>query len=473
MVNKYPWQQGVSLLVLTTVLSGCAAFGPDHTPANLLTPAQLSLPATQGKMPEAGWWQQLNDPTLNNLIDTAIARSPSLQLAQDRLQQARGVLGLNKSALGPQVDFAAQADRERYSPNNEIFALLNGAFVNSYSLTLNASWEFDFWGKNRAAVRSALGEVRAAALEAQQAQLVLTQAIIAQYTTLQVQQQQSQVTQKRIQLAETRLALVKARVSAGLLSPDNSFRVQSGLAALNEQLDGLKGDIQRSHHALAALTGQGPSALDSLVASPLGDTPPMEDARVTLDLLGRRPDIASQRAQVEAMEENVNVAKAEFYPNIGISAFAGVNSGEIDSLFYHSSRIVDVQPALTLPIFHSGQLQSNLSVQRSRYDQAVDNYNQTVLNGLKEAADAVSSEQQAIVQLQQARAGYLANKKSADAMVLRLKAGVVSKLDVLDSQDAAQSGHSSELNALASQRLAWAKLNTALGGGLSVSQNSR
>jgi NodT family efflux transporter outer membrane factor (OMF) lipoprotein len=475
MVNKYPWQQGVSLLVLTTVLSGCAAFGPDHTPANLLTPAQLSLPATQGKMPEAGWWQQLNDPTLNKLIDTAVARSPSLQQAQNRLNEAKGELGLSESHLGPQVNLSATDDRQLYSANGIFGAepAFAGHYINDYTLTLNASWEIDFWGKNRAQIKAALGEMRAAMLETQQAQLVLTQAVIGQYTAIQLQQQQLQINQARIRLADTRIQLMKARVSAGILSADTVFQVQTARAALEAQNASIKGDIQRSRHALAALTGQTPTALDTLTVPDLAPAPEMDGARLSLDLLGRRPDIASQRAQVESMAETVTAAKAAFYPNISISAFAGVNSLAYGTLFQHASRIADFQPALTLPIFNSGELRSNLHVQQARYDQAVNSYNQSILDGLRDAADAMTGEQQAKAQLQQANLGYRASTRSADAMTLRLKAGMVNKLDVLDSQDAVLAQRSTELNAVANQRLAWAKLNTALGGGELASPTTR
>lgn len=472
-MKRQPWQQGLSLLVLTTLLGGCAGFGPNRTPATLLSAEQLALPDQPGKVPAQSWWHQLHDAQLNQLVETALAHSPSLQLAQDRLSEARNAVGLSESQLGPQVDLNAVKDRQRYSSNGIMPAPIGGNFYNSYTLSLNARWEIDFWGKNRAQVRAALGSMRAAELEAQQARLVLTQAVIAQYTVLQRQFQQQQINQQRIQLASSRIRLMQARVSAGLLSADTVQQAEMAIAGLQAQNAAINGDMQRARHALAALTGQAPTALDSLAPASLGETPRINQAALTADLLGRRPDIASQRARVEAMEETVKSAKAEFYPNISLSGLVGVNSLQYGTLFDHASRIVDFAPAISLPIFHSGQLQSNLKREQSRYDQAVDGYNQSVLDGLKDAADALTGQQQANAQLTQARHGFDASKKAADAMQLRLRAGMVSKLEALDSLDTALSQRSNQLEAQAGARLAWANLNTALGGGISTSPAPR
>ncbi|TDR80738.1 efflux transporter outer membrane subunit [Paludibacterium purpuratum] len=472
-MNRHPWQQGISLLVLTSLLSACASFGPERTPSTPLNAQQLALSEDTSQAPQAGWWRQLHDDQLNALIDQALAHSPSLKLAADRLGEARAAVGLNESTLGPQVNLNAVKDRQLYSVNGLFPPPIGGNYYNSYTLSLNAAWELDFWGKNRARVKAALGQARAAAYEGQQAQLALTQAVIGQYTALQREFAQIRVNQSRIQLAQTRLLLMRARVSAGLLSADNLHTVEQGIAGLQAQNAGIQGDIQRTRHALAALTGQNPSALDNLTPHALGDAPSVNEARLTADLLGRRPDIASQREQVASMEENIKVARAQFYPDVSISGLIGLNSLEYGKLFQSNSKIVDFQPAISLPIFHSGQLRANLRVEQARYDQAVDSYNQAVLNGLKEAADALTGQQQANTQLADSRRGFDASRKLANAMLLRLKAGMVGKLEVLDSQDNQLAEEGAHLDAQAAARLAWANLNTAMGGGMTANPATR
>lgn len=475
-MNRHPWQQRVSLLVLTTMLSACAGFGPDHKPATVLSPKELALSESDSRGPRAGWWRQLRDARLDTLIERALADAPSMQLARHRLDEARAAIGLTESQSGPQVDLNARADRERYSANGMYQAFgqqFGGLFINNYTLSLNAAWDLDLWGKNRAQARAALGQAQAAAFEEQQARLALTQAVIAQYTALQLQLQQQDINRTRIGLADSRIQLMRARVNAGLLSADSLHQVEQAVAALEAQNAAIHGNIQRARHALAALTGQQPGALDGFLPARLNDTPAPDAERLTANLLGRRPDIAGRRALVEAMSENVNAARADFYPDISITGLIGVNSVSYSNLFERSSRVLGIAPAVSLPIFHSGQLQSNLRIAQSRYDQAVDSYNQAVLDGLKDAADALSGQRQASAQLSQARQGYDASRKGADAMMLRLKAGLVGKLDVLDSLDNKLAQQSKQLDAQANARLAWASLNTAMGGGLIAGQAPR
>ncbi|MTD33297.1 TolC family protein [Paludibacterium denitrificans] len=127
----------------------------------------------------------MQDPTLNQLVEQALANSPSMKMADSRLRQARSIVGLNESTLGPQVDANASRSRERYSLYGILPPPLAGSYQNLYTLSLNANWEIDFWGKNRAEVAAALGNQRAVAYEGEQTRLVLTQAVIAQYTGLQ------------------------------------------------------------------------------------------------------------------------------------------------------------------------------------------------------------------------------------------------------------------------------------------------
>lgn len=467
-MNRHTWQPGLGLLVLTSLLSACASFGPEHKPATMLSAQQLSLSDAKSHAPQFGWWRALNDPQLNALIDRALDSSPSMQQARDRLAEARSAVGLADSNLGPQVSFSAETDRQRYSATGLFGALVGNEYISSYSVGLNASWDLDLWGKNRAQVESALGETRAATYQARQTALVLTQSIVSQYTALQRQLQQQDIIHARIALADSRLQLMRARVSAGLLSADTLHQVEQGIAGLKSQDAEIRADVQRARHALAALSGQTPDALNGLVPSPLAAAPKVEEAKITANLLGQRPDIAGERAQVESLSGDVKAAKAEFYPDINISALYGVNTILSSHLFDYSSRVPYASAAFTLPIFSSGKLQSNLRREQSRYDQAVDAYNQSVLNGLKEAADALSTQQQAASQLADAQRGFDASKKTAQAMQLRLRAGMASKLDALDSMDNQLAQQSRQLDAQASAQLAWSSLNIALGGGMNA-----
>lgn len=472
-MNKPNWQQTAGVLMLTAMLGGCASFGEEATPARPLTAAQLQLGSNTASQVGHRWWQQLNDPVLDQLIDTAMQQSPSLKAADARLREARSAIGMAQSKDGVQVSADASLDRERYSLYGLFPSPIGGNYYGVYTLSLGASWEIDFWGKNRAAVKAAIGNQQAVALEAQQARLVITQAIIAQYTSLQRLLQQAQLLQAHQQLAQSQLALTQARVSAGLLPGDSLRQAEIRLKQLSQQSSMLADQADHARHALAALTGQPPNALANLTPAALKPAPAMPEAALTLDILSQRPDIVAQRARVEAMNESVKAARAEFYPNVSLSAFAGQSALETSDLFRASSKVVGITPAIHLPIFTAGALQANLASTRARYDIAVENYNQTVLDALRDAADSLSTWQKTASQLSDARQATQLSRKASDSTVLRFKAGLVDKLAVLQAQEADLNQQAGKIDATAANRMAWANLNTALGGGFATSETTQ
>ncbi|MEJ8673348.1 efflux transporter outer membrane subunit [Chromobacterium amazonense] len=469
-MNKKSWPQTAGALLLSAMIGGCASFGPDVTPEQALSAEQLKLAAPGKQSVSTDWWRQLNDPALNRLVEATLQDAPSLKLAAARLRQARAAVGIVESKDGPQLDATANAVDLHYDP---LQPLLKKDHLTAYTAALVGSWEFDFWGKNHAAVSAALGQQQAIAYEGQQTRLLLTQAVLAQYTQLQRNQAQAKLISQRLAVAESRRALTQARVNAGLLPGDNQRGNEVSIDRLQQQQSALNADIERNRHALAALTGQGPQAAASLDAAPLALPPAPALDSLNADLLGRRPDIAAQRARVESMSQSVKEARAEFYPNVKLTAFAGQSSLELDQLWKSNSSLWGFMPAISLPIFHSGQLQSNLAKQQAGYDMAVQQYNQTVVDALRDSADSVSGWQSSQRQLQQAERALNSSRRASDAMAARLRAGLVNKLSLLDAQDAQLSQQSIYIDAMAANRLAWASLNTALGGGFQTEPATR
>ncbi|MEO9385947.1 efflux transporter outer membrane subunit [Chromobacterium phragmitis] len=463
-MNKKSWPQAAGVLLISAVLSGCASFGPDAAPDRMTDADQLKLAVSAQQNIRADWWRQLNDAELDKLVDAALQDSPSLKLAAARLRQARAAVGIVESKDGPQLDAMANMAQIHADP---IKALSHNGknYINAYTAALVGSWEFDFWGKNHAAVSAALGQQQAVAYEGQQTRLLLTQAVVAQYTQLQRSQAQAELLTQRLAIAQSRQKLTQARINAGLLPGDNQRGNEVSIERLQQQKSALDNDIARSRHALAALTGQGPEQQNAPSPAKLAAAPEPALDRLDANLLGRRPDIAAQRARVESMSASVKEARAEFYPNVKLTAFAGQSSLELDQLWKRGSSLWGFMPAISLPLFHSGQLQSNLARQQAGYDMAVQQYNQTVFDALRDAADAVSGWQNSQRQLQQSDRALQSSRKANEAMAARLRAGLVNKLSLLDAQDALLSQQSANIDAKAAARLAWATLNTALGGG--------
>ncbi|MBI3143738.1 MAG: efflux transporter outer membrane subunit [Pseudogulbenkiania sp.] len=453
------------MLLLSGLLAGCATPAPSGPPATPLTAQQLALPAATPSTVSDNWWTALGDPALDRLIEQARQHSPSLKLAAARVREAAAQSGLADSRRGPQLDANAALDRERYSANGLTPAPIAGSYRTFYSASLDGSWELDLWGKHRAEAEAALGQQRALELDRRQAELLLAQAVASQYTALQRTLAQQQVTTARQNLADSRLQLLRARVSAGLLSGDALRPAEVLQAQLKQQSSALRGGEARARHALAALTGQAPAALDTLAVAPLGATPALDEAALNAGLLGLRPDVAAQREQLEATAQTVKAARAAFYPNVQLNAFIGLSSLDIGQLLTSQSRMLGIAPAVTLPIFHSGALRAKLSREQARYDQAVESYNQTVLEALRQAADALANRDQARQQLADALQAEDSARHASDAGAARLHAGLTDKLGLLGTQDTELAQRASRLDSQAAGQLAFVYLNTALGGG--------
>lgn len=464
-MNSTSWPLKVSALVMAIALTGCAQMGPATLPLNSLDTAALQLPAGETAPLSEAWWQHLGDNQLDALIDQALQQSPSLALAQSRLLLAEAQLGASRSALGPRIDAHADGNRQRYSEHGVMPAPIAGSTISNYTVSINTAWEFDFWGKHRAQIAAALGTLQAAQFEVAQARLLLVQNIIGQYTQLQRLEAQIKVADQRIGVLNEMQKILQARVQvgieAGIALHDNQITVHQ----LQGQQHTLTATAERTRHALAALSGQEANALPSIRMSPLTPAIPVNTQSLRADLLGKRPDIAAQRALLEAASQRVSAAKAEFYPNVQLTGLVGYNAVSTGDLFDTASHIFTVMPAITLPIFHSGALRANLAGKRAEYDVSISEYNQSVLNGIKDAADALSDWQHSQSEVAEAQLAWLNADKQSKAYQARVKAGLDNKITWLQKQSVSLAQQSTYIDSMATQKLAWNALNTAFGGG--------
>ena len=261
------------------------------------------------------------------------------------------------------------------------------------------------------------------------------------------------------------------REHAGLLAGSDVYPLQMGAHQLQAQVAQIDGQIDAIKHTLAALSGQAPDALNGVQPTMWKTVPTVPAASVTADLLGQRPDIAAQRAALQAASENIKAAKAEFYPNVKINGLVGLSSIEIGNLFETGAKVVNILPAVTLPIFNSGALKAQLAQSHAQYDLQAAQYNKTVLTALREAADALSDGQATAKQSQERLAAWQLLQKASNAKAARVRAGLDNKLSTWQNQDDALAAEGLYQNALTAQRLAWVNTQITLGGGFDAAAN--
>ena len=343
--------------------------------------------ATHGGWPEAEWWRQYNDPQLDTLIAMAMRDSPDLEQARSRVASAQQSIRAATAQAGVSVDGSAQVERERLSENGMIPPKFLGfTWYNQGDLGVQAQYDFDWWGKKRAAIESAVDQADAAEAQHSAAALAIQSTVADTYFGWLADEARIGIAQQSVQTQEQLLRVAELRVRQGVDRPDTTQSAKAQLAATRQMLVTIESSAKIRQAALASLVGVAPSQLPALQPRPLPAANSGLPDNASVDLMARRPDIAASRWQVESALRQTDMARAQFYPDISISAMAGLSSIDLDKLFSPSSRVFALTPALHLPIFTGGLLDANYGVSKAELDAAVAQYNSTVLSAARDVA---------------------------------------------------------------------------------------
>jgi outer membrane protein, multidrug efflux system len=424
---------------------------------------------TRPGWPAASWWRQYGDPQLDGLMDQAMQQSPDLALAQSRVQDADQSARLAAAQLGLSLNGNAQVSRTRMSDHGLIPSKFLGfSWYNQADLGVQLQYDFDWWGKKRATVEAALDQAHAAEAQRSAAALAIQYAVADTYFGWQADQARLQLTDQLLAAQQQLVHIAELRVRQGVDLPDEAQKARAQLAAVREMRVALDGSAKIRRAALASLLGVAPAQLPPLEARPLPMVERGVPAQAGLDLIARRPDIAASRWQVEAALKQTDAARAEFFPDISITALAGLSSIDMDKLLTAGSRTFALTPALHLPIFNGGALEANYGLSKAQLGAAVAQYDSTVLTAAREVAtQALGAEQIAARQHEQraqldADQQLLANAQARVHQGVRdVRESLGAQAELLQQRDAA-----AQLQAQAlSTDLALIK---ALGGGYRV-----
>jgi NodT family efflux transporter outer membrane factor (OMF) lipoprotein len=458
---------------LAALLAACASTHQLHPEASAVDPNSLhtqeslkGIVLDAAAWPQAQWWTAYGDAQLNGLIDEALAGNPGLRIAEARTRAALAQVASVDSSRYPSAGSSGQAVRGRFSENGLFPPPFAGTWDTLSILTATLSWQVDFWGKNRAAYESAVGAERAAEIDAQAARLTLAANIAHVYARLQEDTLQLNVARETLQDREQVLSLTRDRNAAGLDSRLELTQAQAAIPAAREQIDQIQESATLARHVLAALTGAGPDralsirdpALNVAVQTSLPSAIPAE-------LLGHRPDLVAQRWRVEAASQGIREAKAEFYPNVNLVAFAGYMNLGSATLLSAQNRQYGIAPAFTLPLFDAGKRRAKLAQQDAEYDANVEQYNQLVTDALREVVDALTSMDSLGHQRGEEREALANAQEAYDLSVLRYREGLGNYLQVLSAESALLAQRSLEAQLQARATDLSVDLVQALGGG--------
>jgi NodT family efflux transporter outer membrane factor (OMF) lipoprotein len=470
-----------TLLISSTaaILAACA------TPPDLGAAPQLSAPdqyetiqsfaAPVSAWPSDRWWENYGDPQLNALIEEALADSPSLQAAAARLRRAQADAQQTGSSRYPSVSGEAGLDNSRRDLSaDNLPDVIRDSVPDDWSTQASAgislSYQLDFFGRNRAAFAAATSNAQAAEAEAAAARLQLSTAVALAYAEFVRLNADRLALEEAARLRQESVVLVRERVRADLENEGQAHQSRAELARARADLIAVHAAIARTRNQLAALLGKGPDrGLTIELPRTLTIAAPGLPSRVDLDLIGRRPDLVASRLRAEAAAERINVARADFYPNVNLTALVGLQTLGLSSLGDGTLSFAQVGPAISLPIFSAGRIEGAYRGARADYDEAVATYNGSLSTALQEVADAIGDRRSLQAQLIEQGDGLRAAEASYRVARLRYEGGLMSYIDTLSVE-----------SSLIVQRRAYAELEArafqlditlirALGGGYAAS----
>ena len=435
---------GASALLAALVLTGCASQGPQHPPLAQLSAADVGLNGSTSNSTQASldntalasgqWWAGLGDAQLNALVAQALAGNPSLAASNARFEKAAALATATSTATDVHGSIGVDATRQRYSANGLFPPPLAGNYYNSGNVQAGLSWTPDFFGKHSAELQSALGQARAAKADGAAAANQLAAQVARSYVALARLIAQREVAERTLGQRQSLLSLSEQRTRAGLDSQVELTQSQAGIPDARTQIEMLNEQITLTRRTIAVLCAQAPDAQNAL-------TPRLATLRIQpvpqvlgADLLGRRPDVVAARWRVEAATSGIDSAKADFYPDVNLTAFIGLNALGFDNIFKTSSRQVGVTPALRLPIFEGKRLRAQLRGKQADLDTAIAQYNGVVLDAVKQAGDAIASVQSLDRQQKLQQESLAKAERAYDFSVQRYKAGLGTQITVLNTE---------------------------------------
>lgn len=444
--NQNIFQKGYRatyIAALVLAMGGCAQIPPEEqklsSPANISDyQTTSSFTASPAAWPESDWWTQYGDQQLNELIQEALSNSPDLAIAVARVRQAQASSQISGARLLPQLGATASITEQQQSYNYLSPSAFTPQGWNDYGMAaIDLKWEIDFWGKNRAGLAAATSELEAKRAEQAQAKLLISTSVATSYSELARLFSARATSEQAVIVRKKTAELFSERYKNGMENLGSVRQAQAALADAEQLLLLVEEQIGLQRNRLAALMGAGPDRGLSITPPTLslkGDFGLPKE--LSLNLLGRRPDIVAARLQVQAQSSRIDQKQAEFYPNVNLMGLIGFQSLGLNVLTQSGSTVGSVGPAFYLPVFTGGRLTGELRGARAQYEEAVGNYNLTVVKALQDVADAALSKKSLTPRLLKTDNAVRAASDAYRVARERYEGSLSSYLEVLTAEDA-------------------------------------
>jgi NodT family efflux transporter outer membrane factor (OMF) lipoprotein len=468
-------RMGAALMAL--MLTGCVV-GPNYKKPILkvndswnVNSPQISAQAAT----DSAWWKSFNDPTLEQLIQLAYNQNLTLQVAGLRIMEARAVLGIATGSQYPQNEVSASVSRVGLSKNT-----VNKPpdFTRDYwsqQLSFDASWEADFWGKYRKAVKEQKAVYVSSIDDYQNALVSLCAEVARTYVAIRTFQELIEQARQNVRIQEESLRIADVRFRNGSTSELDVAQARELLESTRASIPQLEISLAQSQNALSTLLGQPTGSLQNLLQGP--QTVPVAPSQVAVsvpaDMLRRRPDIRSAELVAMAQSERIGIAKTDLYPHFVISGTLGVHSTEPGippfNFLDPASLFFAVGPRVYWQPFDFGRIRNQVRVEDARFQQALTTYQNSVLKASEEVEDGIIGFLKTLEATSAQQKAVTAAQRSVELASLQYREGAVDYQRVLDSQRTLLQEDYKLVNLRSNATTNVISLYKALGGGWEMS----
>jgi multidrug efflux system outer membrane protein len=445
------------------VALGACSVGPAYKRPDIPPPAvwrEAPNNDSAAIWPSADWWHGFGSQTLDDLIAEAQRSNDDLAVAIARVEEADAQARIAGAALLPSVDLGADATRQR--------AQVSGAgpqTFNSFSPVLSASYELDFWGKNRALRAAARATALASRYDRETVALTVVSSVASTYFQALEFRDRLQVARENLANGEKILHGLKLEQTAGIATGLDVAQQETAAALLRAAIPPLQQQFRQAVNALAVLLGKTPESIDVDTGTLTALRTPQVVDGLPSQLLARRPDIAESEQQLISANADITVARAALFPSIQLTASGGYASSALASLISPANRIWSLSAGLTQPIFHGGALRGQVVFSKAHYRELLSAYHKTVISAFSNVENALVAAEQ--TQEQQTRQQEAVNKarRAFQFAQTQMSAGTVNILTVLNTENALFSAQDELVQVQYLHLQSMVDLYTALGGG--------
>jgi multidrug efflux system outer membrane protein len=454
-------------MVALALAVGCKV-GPDYQRPEVPEVSDWRWKPAEPKdaVPRGPWWQVFTEPTLDALEQRAMEGNFDLQAAMARVEQGRAVARISRADFYPDVQGSVNWTRYRTSGNSPspVPFPVPSFLQEQYTVPFDLSYEIDVWGKVRRSFEASQQLALGAEAALHSVLLTLQADVAAAYFDLKSLDQQIRLLEDAVVLRQEAVTIFEQRLSAGMGAEFEVQRSRAELASAEADLLAVRRARAETFNSLAVFCGVPPAKFELEV--PDAETHvPMLAPTLPSSLLERRPDVAEAERELAARNARIGVAKGAFFPVISLTATGGFLSADAEDLFNWESRVWQLSPSISFPIFQGGRNRANLERARAAYEEGVALYRQQILVAFRDVEDNLAALHFLSAQTLARREAAQAATEAAQLSVARYQAGSVDFLGVVDSENVRLLNEQLRVVAIKNQLLATVRLIKALGGG--------